>query len=80
MTTPQNEEAAAGTTSPPHTTLHRQALIVDGLQIANWSPEILRTMHAAGLTAVNCTSCVWEGFAGYVGYVDQEPVSTTAMI
>jgi ribosomal protein S18 acetylase RimI-like enzyme len=23
---------------------------------------------------------VWEGFAGYVGYVDQEPVSTTAIV
>jgi membrane dipeptidase len=70
-TTPQSEAATAGTTSPPHTALHRDALIIDGLQIANWSPEILRAMHAAGLTAVNCTSCVWEGFAGTMANVAQ---------
>src|SRR5579871_4909068 len=27
----------------------------------------------------DCDS-VWEGFAGYVGYVDEEPVSTTAIV
>jgi ribosomal protein S18 acetylase RimI-like enzyme len=27
----------------------------------------------------DCDS-VWEGFAGYVGYVDREPVSTTAIV
>lgn len=41
---------------------HADAIVVDGLQIANWGPEVFRAQHAAGLTAVNCTCCVWEGF------------------
>ncbi len=57
--------------SPGHTPLHSHAVVIDGLQIANWSPAVLRTMHAAGLTAVNCTCCVWEGFETTMANVAQ---------
>ena len=43
-------------------TLHRDAIVIDGLNISRWGPETFQAMHQGGLTAVNCTCCVWEGF------------------
>jgi membrane dipeptidase len=37
-------------------------LIFDGLIVAKWSPEVFRDMRRGGLTAANCTCCVWENF------------------
>lgn len=48
---------AIGVTSPP-------PIFVDGLQVARWSRDVFRSQQRAGLTAVNCTCCVWEGFVG----------------
>lgn len=42
--------------------LHEDAIIVDGLIIAKWSPDIFRAMRTGGLTAANCTCSVWEDF------------------
>ncbi|MGI9335308.1 MAG: dipeptidase [Gammaproteobacteria bacterium] len=42
--------------------LHRDAIVIDGLQINNWSRSVFEDMRRAGLTAVNCTCAVWEGF------------------
>lgn len=41
--------------------LHRSAIVVDGLQINNWSREVLQELHAGGVTAANATVTVWEG-------------------
>lgn len=38
-------------------------LIFDGLIVSKWSPDVFRAMRAGGLTAANCTCCVWENFA-----------------
>ena len=38
-------------------------LIFDGLIVANWGPEVFRDMRRGGLTAANCTCCVWENFS-----------------
>lgn len=43
--------------------LHRDAIIFDGLIVANWSREVFEDMRRGGLTAANCTCCIWEGFA-----------------
>ena len=43
--------------------LHDELIVIDGLIIANWSAEVFRDMRRGGLTAANCTCCVWEGFA-----------------
>jgi len=40
--------------------LYRKAVVFDGLIVSNWGPDVFRAMHRAGLTAVNCTTCVWE--------------------
>lgn len=51
------------------TTLHAEAVIVDGLQTCNWSRSIFEEMHAGGVTAVNCASLLWENFHGGIDYV-----------
>ena len=58
--------------------LHHDLTVVDGLEIAAWGPDVFRAQHAAGLAAVNCTCCVWEGFeatmanvARFRGWLDE---------
>jgi membrane dipeptidase len=42
--------------------LHSDAIVIDGLEIANWSRAVFDDMRRGGLTAVNCTCAVWEDF------------------
>jgi len=42
--------------------LHDDAIIIDGLMISRWSRSVFEHMHRGGLTAINCTCSVWEGF------------------
>lgn len=49
--------------------LHQHALVVDGLQIANWGRPVFESMHEGGLTAVSCTCSVWEGFEATLGNI-----------
>ena len=42
--------------------LHRDALIIDGLNICNWSRAVFDDMRKGGVTAVNCTCSTWENF------------------
>lgn len=42
--------------------LHDDAIIIDGLIIAKWGPDIFRAMRSGGVTAANCTCSVWEDF------------------
>ena len=42
--------------------LHDDSIIIDGLIIAKWGPDVFRAMRAGGITAANCTCSVWEGF------------------
>lgn len=42
--------------------LHRDAIIFDGLNVSRWGPDVFQAMHQGGLTAANCTCCIWEGF------------------
>jgi membrane dipeptidase len=45
-----------------HNELHQDAIVIDGLIIANWGREVFEDMRRGGLTAANCTCSVWEGF------------------
>jgi membrane dipeptidase len=42
--------------------LHDNSVVIDGLIISNFSRSVFEDMRNGGLTAVNCTCCVWEGF------------------
>ena len=51
--------------------LHRDAVVIDGLQINNWSRAVFEDMRRAGLTAVNCTCAVWEDFSAAMDRIAQ---------
>jgi membrane dipeptidase len=42
--------------------LHRDAVVVDGLVIADFGPEIFHALRRGGITAANCTCSIWEDF------------------
>jgi membrane dipeptidase len=37
-------------------------LIIDGLIVSRWTPELFGDMREGGLTAAICTCSIWEGF------------------
>ncbi len=43
--------------------LHEASIIIDGLQISRWSEEVFLNLHRGGLTAINATVAVIEGFS-----------------
>lgn len=42
--------------------VHADAVVVDGLIIADFNREVFEDMRRGGLTAANCTCSVWENF------------------
>ncbi len=44
------------------TALHQRALVIDGLIISDFGRPVFEDMRKGGLTAANCTCCVWENF------------------
>ncbi|MBC8440359.1 MAG: membrane dipeptidase [Deltaproteobacteria bacterium] len=42
--------------------LHESTIVIDCLEISNWSEEIFKKMRLGGLTAVNCTCSILENF------------------
>ncbi len=59
-------------------TLHDRMIVIDGLIVANWGPDVFRALRAGGLTAVNATCAVWENarqtldnIARWLGWFDR---------
>lgn len=42
--------------------LHDDAIVIDGLIVSKFGPEIFRAMREGGLTAANCTCSIWGDF------------------
>jgi len=42
--------------------IHEAAIVIDCLEISNWTEGVFRNMRSGGLTAVNCTVSVLEDF------------------
>lgn len=42
--------------------LHTRLTVVDGLIVSDFNREIFQDMRRGGITAANCTCCIWEGF------------------
>jgi membrane dipeptidase len=40
--------------------LHQDLIVFDGLIVSRWSRGVFEDMRRGGLTAANCTCCVWE--------------------
>ncbi len=51
--------------------LHERAVVIDGLIISNFDRSVFADMRRGGITAANCTCCVWEGFEGSMRNVAQ---------
>lgn len=51
--------------------LHQDAVVFDGLIVANWSREVFEDMRRGDLTAANCTCSVWEGFHDTMANIGQ---------
>ncbi|MGE0425734.1 MAG: membrane dipeptidase, partial [Reyranellaceae bacterium] len=72
--------------------LHRDAVVVDGVIVASFGREVFQAMKDGGLTAANCTCSIWEDFpttmkavARWKGWFQEHgdlitPVHTTADI
>ena len=43
--------------------VYDEAVVIDGLNVSRWeSPAVYRSLHAGGVTAINATIAIWEGF------------------
>ena len=42
--------------------LHQELTVFDGLIVADFGRQVFEDMRLGGLTAANCTCCIWEGF------------------
>ncbi len=40
--------------------IHSRSIVIDGLVVSRWSRSVFEHMQRGGLTAANCTCCVWE--------------------
>ena len=46
--------------------LHQEAIVIDGLIVAKWERAVFEDMRTGGITAANCTVSVWEDFRSTV--------------
>ncbi|KAB1073503.1 dipeptidase [Methylobacterium planeticum] len=42
---------------------HEDLIVIDGLIVSDFGPEVFADMRRGGITAANCTCSVWEDFA-----------------
>ena len=43
--------------------LYDNSIVIDGLNVSKWdSPEVYKSLHSGGVTAINATIAIWEGF------------------
>lgn len=54
-------------TDPSH--LHRESIVIDGLQCSDFSRELFEEAQRGGVTAINCSAVLWENFRGGIDYV-----------
>jgi membrane dipeptidase len=42
---------------------HEDLIVIDGLIVSDFGPDVFADMRRGGITAANCTCSVWEDFA-----------------
>ena len=45
--------------------------IIDGLVVSKFSRALFEDMHRGGITAANCTCCIWENFSETMANISQ---------
>ncbi len=53
------------------TTTYQDAIFIDGLVISNFSRAVFEDMRKGGITAANCTCCVWHDFRATMANIAQ---------
>jgi membrane dipeptidase len=51
--------------------LHKDLIVVDGLNVSSWSRQVFEEMNNGGVTAANCTCSVWEDFKATMDNIAQ---------
>ncbi len=51
--------------------IHDRSIVIDGLQTCLWSREVFEDLRAGGVTAVNCSTVLWENFREGIAYVSE---------
>ncbi|MBW2308944.1 MAG: dipeptidase [Deltaproteobacteria bacterium] len=41
---------------------HKELIVIDALNVSNWSEEVFKDIQKGGVTAVNATVAIWENF------------------
>jgi len=48
------------------------SIVIDGLNVSRWdSPDVYRSLNTGGITAINATIAVWEGFRETMDHVEE---------
>ena len=42
--------------------IHKRSIVIDGLNISKWNREVFERLRRGGVTAVNATTAIYEGF------------------
>ncbi len=51
--------------------VYDESIVIDGLNVSRWdSPNVYRSLDAGGVTAINATIAVWEGFRETMDNID----------
>ena len=67
---PQPERPDDARMNPtPSAVRHEDLVVVDSLLVSRFERPIFEEMRKGGITAANCTCCLWEGFAGTMANV-----------
>jgi membrane dipeptidase len=51
--------------------LHKESIIIDGLNISVWDKEIFSKFRIGGITAVNATTACWENFRDSIRNIEK---------
>ena len=55
--------SATDEVSPPAAELYASSVVIDGLDTSRWGSEtVFRSLRDGGVTAINATTAIWEGF------------------
>ena len=55
----------------PRSDLHSDAIVIDGLNVSQWCEDTFRQLSEGGVTAINATIAVHEGFREAVAEISR---------
>lgn len=49
--------------------LHKQLIVIDALNVSQWSEEVFKDIQDGGITAINATMAIWENFRDSIQFL-----------